>query len=576
MLHERMTTNELFTALEALKHDDNQDLLKELQVHQLELEIQNRELRETQQQLAHSRLRYADLYDFSPIGYASLSETGVIEEINITGGKLLGANPHKLVGRAFTEFIDGSDVDQFNEYLRRCRYSRKKRGIELGLVPIQGSPIDIELFAMPTQDADRHTLQFRTAMIDVTMRKRAEAAVREAQRKLEQIVAERTAELTSERRQREDAQRFLYEASSILSISLDYDITLWTLARAGLPHLADACVVDAIQEDGSIKRVAVAHVRPEREAALWDTNTIATDSKVIRTGQAELHAKSLAVPLVIRGNTIGSVRLILEREHRQYNQFDLALAEDLADRAAIALDNSTLYKKELEANRLKDEFLAMVSHELRTPLTPILGAIYKLRTSRPADADLQTALDMIERNARAQARIVEDLLDISRITTGKLDFNRQPTDLRAIVESAVEAMRPSAEALGIHLHQTLDTLPRVLWCDRDRIQQVVWNLLSNSIKFTRQGGTVDVRLESKLASARIRISDTGIGINSEFLPHVFEQFRQGGNFMTRTHGGLGVGLAIVRYIVERHGGTVRAESLGEEHGAAFVVDLPYS
>src|SRR5262245_53581118 len=413
MSHERMTTNELFTALEALKHDENQDLLKELQIRQLELEIQNRELRETQQQLAHSRLRYADLYDFSPIGYASLSESGVIEEINITGGKLLGDNPHKLVGRTFTEFIDSGDADRFNDYLRRCRYSRKKRGIELGLVPIQGSPIDIELFAMPTQDADRHTLQFRTAMIDVTMRKRAEAAVREAQYKLEQIVAERTAELTSERRKREDAQRFLYEASSILSISLDYDITLWTLARAGLPHLADACVVDANQEDGSIKRVAVAHVRPEREATLWDTNTIATDSKVIRTGQGELHAKSLAVPLVIRGNTIGSIRLILEREQRQDNQFDLALAEDLADRAAIALDNSTLYKKELEANRLKDECLAMVSHELRTPLTPILGAIYKLRTSRPADADLQTALDMIERNARAQARIVEDLLDIS-------------------------------------------------------------------------------------------------------------------------------------------------------------------
>src|SRR5215831_15330999 len=289
MLHERMTTNELFTALEALKHDENQDLLKELQVHQLELEIQNRELRETQQQLAHSRLRYADLYDFSPIGYASLSETSVIEEINITGGKLLGDNPHKLVGRLFTEFIDGSDGERFNDYLRHCRYSRKRRGIELRLNPIQASPIEIELFAMPTQDADRHTLQFRTAMIDVTMRKRAEAAVREAQRKLEQIVAERTAELTSERRQREDAQRFLYEASSILSMSLDYDITLWTLARAGLPHLADACVVDAIQEDGAVKRVAVAHVYPEREAVLWNTNNISTESNVLRTGHAEVH-----------------------------------------------------------------------------------------------------------------------------------------------------------------------------------------------------------------------------------------------------------------------------------------------
>src|SRR5215813_5144894 len=131
MLHERMTVDELYTALQALKDDKASDLITELQVHHLELEIQNRELRETQQQLAHSRLRYADLYDFSPIGYASLSETGVIEEINITGGKLLGDNPHKLVGRPFTEFIDGSDSERFNDYLRRCRYSRKKRGIEL-------------------------------------------------------------------------------------------------------------------------------------------------------------------------------------------------------------------------------------------------------------------------------------------------------------------------------------------------------------------------------------------------------------------------------------------------------------
>src|SRR5262245_53978886 len=266
MLHERMTTNELFTALEALKLDQTQDLIKELQVHQLELEIQNRELRETQKQLARSRVRYADLYDFSPTGYASLGENGVIEEINITGGKLLGDNPHKLIGRSFMEFLSGQDIQHFKDHLNRCRLSRKKYSIELRLVPRESSPIDIELFTIAKQDSDRHTLQFRTAMIDITMRKRAEEAVLQSQRKLEQLVAERTAELTSERRQREDAQRFLYEASSVLSMSLNYDITLWTLARAGLPHLADGCVVDAIQADGSIKRVAVAHVRPERGA----------------------------------------------------------------------------------------------------------------------------------------------------------------------------------------------------------------------------------------------------------------------------------------------------------------------
>jgi signal transduction histidine kinase len=427
-----------------------------------------------------------------------------------------------------------------------------------------------------TQDADRHTLQFRTAIVDVSLRKRAEAAAMETQKKLEQLVAERTAELTSERRQREDAQQFLYEASSVLGMSLDYEITLWTLARASLPHLADGSAVDIVQEDGSIKRIAIAHVQPDKEGELWNTKVSVDSGNVIRTGQPYLRVREMCVPLSIRGKTIGALYLEVERPDRRYNRFDLALAEDLADRAAIALDNATLYMKELEANRLKDDFLAMVSHELRTPLTPILGAIYKLRGSRARDEDLQTALDMIERNARAQARIVEDLLDISRITTGKMDFNRQPTDLLSIIQHAVEVVRPSTEALGIGLQVYLQDPKRLVWCDRDRIQQVIWNLLSNAIKFTRQGGAIEVRLENSPGWAHIRISDTGVGISSEFLPHIFERFRQAGSFTTRMHGGLGVGLSIVRYIVERHGGSVRAESAGEGHGTTFVVDLPYS
>jgi len=571
-----MTTDDLFTALQALKDDKASDLINELLVHHLELEMQNRELRETQQQLAHSRTRYADLYDFSPIGYASLDENGFIEEINIIAGKLLGDNPHKLIGRPFSEFIATDEIQSFKDHLRRCRWSRKKRSIELQLVSQQSPPIDIQLFTMATQDADRHTLQFRTAMIDITIRKHAEAAVLETQKKLEQIVLERTAELTSERRQREDAQRFLYEASSALAMSLDYEITLWALARAGIPHLADGCMVDVVQEDGSLKRVATAHVNSEKEEILQNDDCITLAAEVIRSGQPELRDKMISVPLVIRGNTIGAIRLILERPDRSYNPFDLALAEDLADRAAIALDNATLYTKELEANRLKDEFLATVSHELRTPLTPILGAIYKLRASRTSDEDLQATLDIIERNTRAQARIVEELLDISRITAGKFNFNRQPIDLLPIIQRAIEVVRPSTEALGIHLQTSLEPLDRLIWCDRDRIQQVIWNLLSNAIKFTRQGGLIEVRLDSSPDWAHIRISDTGVGISPEFLPHVFDEFRQAGNFVTRMQGGLGAGLAIVRYIVERHGGTVRAESRGEGQGATFVVDLPYS
>jgi len=573
---QNMTATELFTALEAVQDDKVRDLLRELQVHQLELEIQNRELRETQQQLIRSRMRYADLYDFSPMGYVSLDENGVIEEINIMGAKLLGGNPHKLVGRLFADFIADEDTESFQNHLRLCRSSRKKRQTELHLISEQGPPTTIELFTMSTQDADRHTFQLRMAMIDVTSRKRAEGAVLESRKELEQLVAERTAELTSERRQREDAQLFLYEAGSVLSMSLDYEVAIWSCARAGIPHLADACVVDMVQDDDSISRIAVVHVSPEKEQSLHDTGRFPLAVDAIRSAQPELLDSMITVPLVIRGKTVGAIRLILERPDRSYNRFDLALAEDLADRAAIALENATLYTKELEANRLKDEFLAMVSHELRTPLTPILGAIYKLRVSRPDDEDLQSTLDVIDRNAKTQARIVEELLDISRITTGKVDFDRQPTDLASIIEAAVDVMRPSAEALGINLTVSLDNLRPLIRCDVDRIRQVIWNLLSNALKFTSRGGTIDVRLERSPGWAHIRISDTGQGIKPEFLPHVFERFRQAGNFATRSHGGLGLGLAIVRYIVERHGGAVHAESHGEGRGSTFIVDLPYS
>lgn len=570
-----MTTDELVMALEAMKCDGAQSLVKQLQERQSELERRNRELLETHDRLAHSRMRYADLYDFSPIGYASLDENGVIEEINITGGKLLGENPHSLAGARLSDFIAPGDVQSFQDHLRRCRLSRTERSIELRLIPREGPLLDAQIFTTATQDADRQTFQFRSAIIDVTTRKRAEATFLEAQRKLEQAVTDRTSELQLERRQREDAQRFLYEASSVLSMSLDYEVTLRTLARAAIPHLADSCVVDMLQDDGSIKRVAVAHARADEQNGLCDTDRIPIQADVISTGQAELRGRFVAAPLVVRGKVIGAIRLMLERQDRSYNPFDLALAEDLADRAAIALDNARLYTNELEANRVKDEFLATVSHELRTPLTPILGEIYKLRNDRADDHDLQNMLDVIERNAKAEASIVEELLDASRITAHRLDFNYRRADITSIIESAVAAARPSAEALGIRFETVLDPPSRSIWCDPDRIQQVIWNLISNAIKFSRQGGFIEVRLENTPDSVRIRISDTGSGISPQVLPHIFDQFQHTERFATRSHGGIGLGLSIVRYIVERHGGTVRAESRGEGQGAAFFVNLPY-
>lgn len=227
-----------------------------------------------------------------------------------------------------------------------------------------------------------------------------------------------------------------------------------------------------------------------------------------------------------------------------------------------------------EASRLKDEFLATVSHELRTPLTAILGWSYLLRTEQLDMEGAGSALETIERNARAQSQLVDDLLDVSRIITGKLRLDVREVAPGSFIESAIEALRPAAEAKDVRIQKVMDTGVISIAGDPARLQQVIWNLLSNAIKFTPRGGRVQVRLERINSHIEIAVSDTGIGIKPEFLPHVFERFRQADQKTTRRHGGLGLGLAIARHLVELHGGTVEAESHGEGHGATFVVKLP--
>jgi signal transduction histidine kinase len=231
-----------------------------------------------------------------------------------------------------------------------------------------------------------------------------------------------------------------------------------------------------------------------------------------------------------------------------------------------------------EANRLKDEFLSTVSHELRTPLNSILGWTWILLGDRLDAEGARRAVQTIERNARAQSQIIDDLLDVSRIVTGKLRMEIRPVILEGIVEAAVEGVRPAAEAKGIHLESRAGPLPGAvaLRGDPSRLQQVVWNLLSNAVKFTPPGGRVEVTVGQNDHEASIRVSDTGVGIPPGFLPYVFDRFRQADSSTSRIYGGLGLGLSIVRHLVELHGGTVDVESEGEGRGAAFTVRLPLS
>jgi signal transduction histidine kinase/ActR/RegA family two-component response regulator len=263
------------------------------------------------------------------------------------------------------------------------------------------------------------------------------------------------------------------------------------------------------------------------------------------------------------------------------NPADNLVLNVAVSQTVIAVQNARLLRsvqaarKQAEAaNRMKDEFLATVSHELRTPLTAILGWANMLRIGELDSSQTKLAVETIERNARLQDQLVNDLLDLARITTGKLRLNVSPIDPVSPVEAAIETLRPAAEAKAIRIQKIIDTSVGAISGDPERLQQVVWNLLSNAIKFTPKNGRIQVRLERINSHLEIIVSDMGIGIKQEFLPFVFDRFRQGDSAATRSHGGLGLGLAIVRHLVELHGGEVRADSHGEGQGATFTVKLP--
>ena len=289
----------------------------------------------------------------------------------------------------------------------------------------------------------------------------------------------------------------------------------------------------------------------------------------------------LAIPVNSRSGEVLGALFFGHAEAGVFSENDERIIAGLAGQAAIAIDNARLFDAVVKAretaeiaNRLKDEFLATVSHELRTPLNAVLGWTALLRSTQMDDARRARALETIERNARLQQKIVEDLLDVSRIIAGQLRLEKEPMPFRPIVEYAVESIRPLAAAKSIALTVELGDDPAILIGDQARLHQVIWNLLSNAIKFTPDGGAVRVSLDVIESRVELVVADTGAGIAPEFLPHVFERFRQEDQRVTRVHGGLGLGLAIVRHLTEMHGGSVAAVSAGEGKGATFIVRLP--
>lgn len=670
-----------------------------------------------------------------------------------------------------------------------------------------GSEVPIETIATTVYDRQGNPSCFLGIHRDISERKRA-------QEESSKLIREQAARVEAEAQALKSA--FLAEASTVLASSLDHETMLSGVVELAVPYIADCCIVDILEEDQEMHRVAIAHLDPAKVELGWELNrrypininsstrlasalgtgksvlaTEISDADLIAFAQDEEHLQTLRelglkslmfVPMVARGRTLGVMIFITAESRRLYTHANLAFVEDLAHRAALAVDNARLYRKATEAqqiaeltaernaslqtitaalgealtpaqvaevvvnqgldvldanagfialllddkktlelvracgypqevldkwnnfpltaslpitdavrlkkpillesleaqaelypnlttnyanskhhawaaiplivegrtlggmglsfvnprsfskdesdfmqalaqqcaqaieraaaqaaerqaradaeaaNRTKDEFLATLSHELRTPLNAMMGWSQLLLTRKFDEEKMLRGLETINRNTKSLATLIDDILDVSRIITGKLHIQPRACDLVSVIEAAIEVVRPAAEAKTIQLESLLDCHVPQVWGDVNRLQQVIWNLLSNALKFTPNGGRVEVRLEAgdltrgrgdagdgglfstpKSSQSRyiqIQVSDTGRGIAPEFLPHVFERFRQENSSTTRSFGGLGLGLAIVRHLVELHGGTIQVSSPGEGMGATFTVQLP--
>ncbi len=510
---------------------------------------------------------------------------GALEYVNGELAGYFGRPPGELVARGYAREVHPDDVGRHEALWREARAAGRPFESEVRLRRHDGAYRWFLSRARPAPDGRGGVARWLGSNTDVDEVKRAEGLL-----------------------------AFLASAGAALASSLDVETTLDKLARLALPEHADACVVYLRDEAGGVAQHSLAHVDPAREA-LWreafrkyppGEGAASGYPKVLRTGQSELtpavgegalaaaardgeHLALLrelavktrvVVPLAAHGRVIGALELA-RSSGRPYGPSDLLLAEELARRAATAVGHARLFalaererRRAEEASRAKDEFLATISHELRTPLNAILGWARMLSSGELDAARSRRALEAIERNAKAQAHLVDDLLDVARIIGGKLRLDVRPAYPVEAIEGAIEAVRPAAEARGVRLLPALDPKAGPVMGDAGRLQQIAWNLVSNAVKFTPRGGRVHVVLQRVNSHLELVVSDSGKGIDPGLLEHLFVPFWQADPSITRSHGGLGLGLSIVKHLVELHGGTVRAESEGEGRGATFVVRLP--
>ncbi|HJV01780.1 MAG TPA: ATP-binding protein [Burkholderiaceae bacterium] len=470
-------------------------------------------------------------------------------------------------------------------------------------VPIRGADGQYRWFltrANPVRDSSGQALRWFGTSTDVDQVKRAQEALRDETAVLELLNS--TGSALASTRELPLLLQEVTDAATSISGARFGAFYYHSGDAEGTPkmlHALSGCAPEQFPSFGRPRASALFGIGLRGEGTVR-SNDLLRDPRHAQAMREEAAAlpvirSYLAVPVVSRsGEVVGSL-YFGHPEPDMFSERTERIIGGIAAQAAVAIDNARLYAAAQHAaeerkvlldsercaraeaertSRLKDEFLATLSHELRTPLTAILGWAQVLRRGSRDVADVQRGLQTIERNARAQARLIEDLLDMSRITSGKVRLEVQVLAPHTIAEAAIDAVQPAADARQIRIERRFEPQAGLVAADPSRLQQIIWNLLSNALKFTERDGTVTVRVGQAEGQVEIAVCDNGIGIRAEFLGHVFERFRQGDSSTTRRHGGLGLGLAIVKHLVEQHGGTVGAASEGEGRGACFTVRLP--
>ena len=487
-----------------------------------------------------SALHLAAIVESSDDAIVSKDLDGIVTSWNRAATRMFGYDASEVIGRSIRILIPPERQTEEDEVLARIRSGNVVDHFETVRLRKDGSCIDISLTVSPIRGHDGTIIGASKIARDITERKRIEAAIAAA----------------------EVQSRLLADLGEELAKSLDHRKILGAAARLFVPDFADWCAIDLTRSDGEAERYPA------------DAPQAFISNQVIRTGVPVVLATTICLPLRTRAGVSGAVTFANTESGRSYDHRHLRFAEAVVDRLSLAFENARAFEEAREANRLKDDFLATLSHELRTPLNAILGYTRMMRTGSVAPDRRDAAMEVVERNATSLAQIVNDLLDIARIVAGKMAMTVQPASLSVLINDSIATVGSAARAKGLEIRTRLAPDIRTIVVDTDRMQQVLWNVLSNAVKFTPPGGLINVEGRRLHGYVEIAVADTGEGIPKEFLPFVFDRFRQADTKIAGVRTGLGIGLAIARHIVEMHGGTIEATSAGPGKGSTFRVKLP--